>query len=473
MVMEFLHQMIELLEDFLGSPLIAQKIESNYDVVAQLLTEICDAGLIASTEPNALRELVDVPGFVSRLLGTPSSTSATGMGNTGPLGQTAISHLTSQQPVTAIPWRSQNVRHTQNEFYVDIVESLTCVIAPSGRPLAARANGSIACKSQVTGVPDLLLTLDIPGTSSTATPNGVLELPVFHPCVRLKTWRESPGTISFIPPDGRFVLAGYEVDLLPFTTSKSSLPSSNLKLPVSLDMKTGLGRGGNEFELRVTFSNSFPGWNSSKSARSAAPSKTGSSQRPALENLVISVPLPETVRNASELRVSRGTFSYAPGAKSIEWKVFANRTQKDLVQSNIENSVAVLKASLVEAGKYSANLDTNGLPSTDFEADTSGDGDYSEDTYRDSSADDTSKARNETSAETTAKADKSYLMPAAATASFQVRGWLPSGIKVESLEFTKSSRGLNTGAGMGGAVIKPYKGVKYLCACDRGIEIRC
>ena len=53
----------------MGSPLLAVKIESNYDVVAQLLNEMCDAGAVSTTEPNALRDLVEVEGWIGKLLG--------------------------------------------------------------------------------------------------------------------------------------------------------------------------------------------------------------------------------------------------------------------------------------------------------------------------------------------------------------------------------------------------------------------
>jgi hypothetical protein len=56
-------------EEFLGAPLLAHKIESNYDVVAQLLNEMCDAGAISTSEPNALREVVEVEGWIGKLLG--------------------------------------------------------------------------------------------------------------------------------------------------------------------------------------------------------------------------------------------------------------------------------------------------------------------------------------------------------------------------------------------------------------------
>ena len=67
-MLEFLHRVVDALEDFLGAPLLAHKIENNYDIVAQVLGEVCDGGLICNTEPNALRELIDITGLVGRLL---------------------------------------------------------------------------------------------------------------------------------------------------------------------------------------------------------------------------------------------------------------------------------------------------------------------------------------------------------------------------------------------------------------------
>ena len=59
------------------------------------------------------------------------------------------------------------------------------------------------------------------------------------------------------------------------------------------------------------------------------------------------------------------------------------------------------------------------------------------------------------------------LMPTSATLSFSVKGWLASGLKVESLLVdAKASRGL-------GPEVKPYKGVKYHTISRDGIEVRC
>lgn len=69
LALEFLHRVIDVLEDFIGAPLLSTKIKSNYDVVAQLLNEMCDGGIVCNTEPNALQEVVDVPGWMGKLLG--------------------------------------------------------------------------------------------------------------------------------------------------------------------------------------------------------------------------------------------------------------------------------------------------------------------------------------------------------------------------------------------------------------------
>ena len=66
-MLEFLHRVIDVFEDFLGAPLLSGKIESNYDVVAQLLGEMCDGGIICNTEGNALRENVEVSGVLGKL----------------------------------------------------------------------------------------------------------------------------------------------------------------------------------------------------------------------------------------------------------------------------------------------------------------------------------------------------------------------------------------------------------------------
>ncbi|GAB0137488.1 hypothetical protein EsDP_00005750 [Epichloe bromicola] len=459
LVLEFLHRVIDVFEDFLGAPLLAVKIENNYDVVAQLLTEMCDAGTISTTEPNALRETVEIEGWMGKLLGSINLPGKT------PLSSNFSNSSAPALPVLntpALPWRRANVRHTSNELYADVIETLSVTLAPSGRPLAAFANGSIAFTAKVSGVPDVTVSLSSP--SGKHNIGGIIELPVFHPCVRLNRWQERPGELSFIPPDGRFILAGYEVDLLPLTSGKSGIPSANnLKLPVNLEIKTGLGHVGSEFEVRLQVTKILGSQSSSSSSsqfgrgigsgRVGSP-HPGSPGAPSLEELTVTIPLPEDVRNLSDIRPSRGDASFNPGEKMLEWHVPTKELAGPTTHFGLRCTVV---GSVVDETE---EFDPSGFAfGTDYS--------YNE-PYQSSAAKvDTAKTEHHGRQDAKKVAQNKILMPSSASVSFSVKGWLASGLKVDSIMIdTRKSRGLGEG-------VKPYKGVKYLTVSRGGVEIRC
>lgn len=384
-------------------------------------------------------------------------------------------HAAANAP--ALPWRRANVRHTSNELYVDVVETLSVTLAPSGRTLAAFANGTIAFTAKISGVPDLLLTLAAPGGKHTIDRH--MELPVFHPCVRLARWREHPGELSFVPPDGRFILAGYEVNLLPPMSETMSKGAMHPKLPVNVDVKTGLGAAGADFEVRLLTSNiTGPSANntslsslSSSSARgslgrlaSNSPAFGSASSSPIVEDLVVTVPISGDVRTLIDIRASRGDARYNPGDAVLEWHISA----KDV--SSISSAGATLRCTVV-----GSQVDTdNETEGNGFSFERAGEYDYDENAYqaggenavdgrlsaiKDGKSDETRDLRR--------VALNATLMPTATTVSFSVKGWLASGLRVESLVVdTRKSRGLGEG-------VKPYKGVKYLTVSRHGVEIRC
>lgn len=382
------------------------------------------------------------------------------------------------------------MRHTSNELYADLVETLTVTLAPSGRPLAAFANGTIAFTCKVSGVPDILLTLSSPSGRHNIA--GVMDLPVFHPCVRLNKWKERPGELSFIPPDGRCILAGYEVDLLPFTSGTAgSLTSNSLQLPVNVEVKTGLGSQGAEFEVRLQAIKILGAPNSLSSGPlgRAGPGRLGqpaqgTPQAPALDDLVVTIPLPADVRNLSDIRPSRGDASFNPGDRVLEWHIPAK-------EMSGPTSYFGLRCTVV--GPFTHNDDDDDMEPNNF--DFSNDYSYNEN-YQSSALVETEepkkkKKKKKTKSGTNGEAGEDVpplskaggspsddqdtkriaqnriLMPTSASVSFSVRGWLASGLKVESIILdTRKSRGLGEG-------VKPYKGVKYLTVSKGGVEIRC
>ncbi|KAG9673124.1 clathrin adaptor, mu subunit, partial [Aureobasidium melanogenum] len=478
-VLEFLHRVADALEEFLGAPLLASKLEANYDVIAQVLSEMCDGGLIGGTEANALRDVVDTPSWMGKLLGgvgLPGTSPALNAGQTpfSGLGSGGSGSLTPTLSTAGsqIPWRRSNVRHTSNEMYVDIVETLSVTYAPSGRPLAAFANGSIAFTSKVSGVPDLLLSLRAGSGPGADKVKRTMERPVFHPCVRLARWRDH-AELSFVPPDGRFVLAGYDVDLLDPSASPLSAKANDLTLPASIEIRTGLGATGSDFEVRLTVSHRFyTGAGSSSGASSGTGSaaatslsnnlgaprpstlrgNSGDAKAPLLEDLTVSIPITAAVRNISDLRATKGEAHWSPGDTSIEWKISAKEA------AGISSAGCILRCSVVGA---SSDDDEDSTPlSNGMKSNTH---DYDDDEYQTPNT-----KPNDTTATNKKKArQNAILMPGSASLSFGVKGWLASGLKVDSLVIdTKRSKGLGEG-------VRPYKGVKYLTVSRKGVEVRC
>jgi AP-3 complex subunit mu len=381
------------------------------------------------------------------------------------------------------------VRHTSNELYVDILESLSVILAPSGQPISATVAGSIAFTAKISGVPDLLLVLSAPGGTSSSKTSGIartMHLPVFHPCVRLAWWKEHPGELSFVPPDGRFVLAGYEVDLLPSNAEIDKPPSQvdKLFLPASVDMRTGLGATGSDFEIKVTLNNNFPGTHSSSKPGPSSsrlgvvnPSFSfggaggGSTSAPTLEAVVVTVAIPDGVRNVADLRCSRGEASFSQWTKTLEWKV----PTKD---GSAIKGTATLTGSII--GPLSSDDNDEDIENRETGSKTNLLlGYYDEDSatasepYQATSPITSGAAKSLTPLPSTpslaqqrkAQANKS-LMPTSVSVSFNVRGWLPSGIRVDSLNVdVRKSKGLGEG-------VRPYKGVKYVTVSRKGVERR-
>ncbi|EQL03771.1 adaptor complexes medium subunit family protein [Ophiocordyceps sinensis CO18] len=459
LVLEFLHRVVDALEDFLGAPLLALKIENSYHVVAQLLTEMCDAGTICTTEPNALREVVEMEGWMGKLLGSISLPGKAPLGNN--FSNPSTPSLAASN-VPALPWRRANVRHTSNELYADVVETLSVTLAPSGRPLAAFANGTIAFTAKVSGVPDITVNLSSP--SGKHNIGSVMELPVFHPCVRLNRWKERPGELSFVPPDGRFTLAGYEVDLLPFAAGGTSGGMSHHNLKVTRERKTGVGPVGSEFEVRVQVNKLLgnPSASTGQLGRGGSSARLGGSHSgslgaPAMDDLRISIPLPEDVRNLSDIRPSRGDASFNPGERMLEWHVPAKELTGPTCQVGLRCTVV---GPLTDDGEQEFDPSGFGL-GNDYS--------YHDEPYHGEQAAKAGRDKDVDSSEQDAKkvAQNKILMPSSASVSFSVKGWLASGLKVESIMMdARQSRGLGEG-------VKPYKGVKYLTVSKGGVEIRC
>lgn len=313
------------------------------------------------------------------------------------------------------------------------------------------------------------MTLTLTSSSGKHNLGSIIDLPVFHPCVRLARWKERPGELSFVPPDGRFILAGYEVDLLPFT---EGLPSGQLKLPVNLEMRTGLGATGSEFDVRVQVNRLFGGSSPSPrqgsrgggAGRGFGAAHPGTPGAPALEDLSVKIPLPADVRNLPEIRPSKGDAVFHPAERVLEWII----PHKELSAGASHFALRCTAVGISTAQEQGAEEGPVPGSLTDYG--------YEEPYQASGTTPKKGKGKEKSQAagaaakaEEDAKraAQNKLLMPSSAQVSFSVKGWLASGLKVESITLDpRKSRGLGEG-------VKPYKGVKYLTVSKGGIEIRC
>ncbi|KAJ7590738.1 Mu homology domain-containing protein [Mycena floridula] len=185
----FMKTFNEILHEYFGS-VSAATLKDNFDVVYQLLEETLDAsGHPLTTFPNALRDIVLPPSLLTKLLG------AAGANLNPAIGQGPSTGAFS----SPIPWRKSGVRYTSNEIYFDVVEGLKAIVNKNGTPLSTNIWGRIDANCRLSGTPDCNLTF--------TNPNVLVDC-AFHPCVRLQRWIRDH-VLSFVPPDGKFVLFDY------------------------------------------------------------------------------------------------------------------------------------------------------------------------------------------------------------------------------------------------------------------------
>jgi len=114
--------------------------------------------------------------------------------------------------------------------------------------------GKMETNTRLSGTPELVLSFTNPHILSDCS---------FHPCIRLQRWSRDK-IFSFVPPDGRFILAEYRYSpnssSLSATASISAASSSagtsitkdNVPIPFSLQTKFDLSEYNASFEITLT-----------------------------------------------------------------------------------------------------------------------------------------------------------------------------------------------------------------------------
>lgn len=281
-VVEFLHRVVDILEDYFNDCSEAI-IKDNYVLVYELLDEMLDNGFPLATESNILKELIKPPNILRTVVNTVTGKS--NMSETLPTGQ-----------LSNVPWRRSGVKYTNNEAYFDVIEEVDAIIDKSGTTVSAEIHGYIDCVVKLSGMPDLTMSFMNPRMFDDTS---------FHPCVRFKRW-DAEKILSFIPPDGNFRLMSYligsqSIVAIPVYVRHqlNFSPNGNGKLDISVGPRQTMGRN--------------------------------------VENVKLEIPMPKTVLNCT-LTASQGKYAFDPVSHILSWDIGKIDSQK---LPNIKGSISL------------------------------------------------------------------------------------------------------------------------------------
>ena len=190
LVFELLFRIISVGESLLGGQITEALVRRQDIFLYELLDEMVDFGYPQTSDVTSLKMLVNQD---RRDVGLPLSS--------------LMSQVTGQTS-----WRPADVKHSKNECYLDVIESLNVVVDSAGDTRRATVDGKIMMKAFLSGMPECQVGLNNElrpdHVAGEQTPGASLSDCNFHQCVRLDAY-ERMGEISFIPPNGEFELMSY------------------------------------------------------------------------------------------------------------------------------------------------------------------------------------------------------------------------------------------------------------------------
>lgn len=407
---DFIERFLAVLTEYFTTPVTANKISSSSDTLVLLLNEMLHGDTPYITDPNQLKDVIPNKTLLAKILSTGSSLASAAT------SKSANSFKPAKEE-SNIPWRRSNVKYTNNEMYVDIVESVNVILKPTKKtgdtqfdsgyystsrnasgsklvPITGEVIGQVNFKSRLSGVPMLQLILK----------SVDFGLPSFHQCINIDKWLGHPGTLSFIPADGESVLMDYAVEIDPKSVDLLGL--------VDIDFQTGLGDHHNEFEVKL-YVKSHPAVSKIENLSIEIVCENNEQEEDEIRDFDddelndIEDESKRIITGVKTKRITHGDFRYLGKGKS-EW----------LLNSIKTGILATLHGSI----STNETLDLNS---------------------KSNSAEDLIEIK-----------ETKKLKPLYLKVNYSYKGAVPSGVKVESLNIL-SAKGL-------GETVKPYKGVKYI-----------
>uniref|UniRef100_A0A7S2SCM0 MHD domain-containing protein n=2 Tax=Rhizochromulina marina TaxID=1034831 RepID=A0A7S2SCM0_9STRA len=282
LAIEFLLRIFDIFSDYFdGADEVS--IKENFSTCYQLLEEMMDHGYPLTTEPNALKAMIQPPTVMGKLAELT-------------MGKSGITEELPDGTISSMPWRKAGVKYAQNEIYLDIVEEVDAIVDRNGQVVSTEVTGVVQANSRLSGIPDLTLTFEDP---------EVIDDCSFHPCVRYTRF-ERDRVVSFVPPDGQFELMRYRVN----TKAHVSAPIY-CQSQVLYEDASSYGRVNITVGQRPTGS-------------LIVPAKKGSL---VVEEVCLTIPFPKVVKTTN-LSVNYGAILYDEATKVAKWTIGKMPTSK-------------------------------------------------------------------------------------------------------------------------------------------------
>lgn len=296
LVIQLLLKLMQLLADYYGH-VSEPTIKDNFITIQELIDETIDFGYPQITESELLKTYVTSGGGIKG---------------------DAVRRAKDAQKITInatgnIPWRKDGIVYKDNEVFLDVVEEVNLLMSQAGDVLQRDIVGRIVFRCFLSGMPECFMTINDKallstnsldrqqiitdgdgalhgnaGGASHSSADGVgLDDVSFHPCVRLGAF-DAERAISFVPPDGEFVLMRYR-------TSGNLVPP--LKVLFSRAKEISKTRMEIDFHLQCDIDPKY-----------------------FISNIVVKIPCPANTANA-KVRVLVGKAKYDPAQQAIVWKM--------------------------------------------------------------------------------------------------------------------------------------------------------
>lgn len=208
-VVELLSTIARIFKDYCGT-LSEEALRKNFILCYELLDEMIDYGYPQVTRTENLKSFVyNEPIVVEPVVNTGSMVNP----------KTASANAVHKPVISSSSGGKSNGSGQQkNEIFVDILERLNVLFSNNGYVLNSTIDGCIQMKSYLAGNPQLRLALNEDLIVGKDAPRGAygggsgakVDDMNFNDCVNLTEF-ETARTLSFIPPDGEFVVLNYRI----------------------------------------------------------------------------------------------------------------------------------------------------------------------------------------------------------------------------------------------------------------------